>query len=83
MNTDAAPAPGFPTLGPLPADPAMEAFFRKMRDEFTRLILEYRFGVDEMLTKVSILREEFLHLHQYNAVRATTCEIDLGHASEG
>nr|WP_285618754.1 GTP pyrophosphokinase family protein [Kineosporia sp. NBRC 101677] len=43
-------------------------FFRRMRDDFTRFEMEYRWAVQEILTKVSILREEFLQLHRYNPI---------------
>jgi putative GTP pyrophosphokinase len=49
-------------------DLSMLAFARRMREEFARLMMEYQFAVDEMLTKVSILRREFLHLHRYNPI---------------
>ena len=41
---------------------------RWIRAEFDRLIMEAQFGVDEVLTKVSILKREFLHLHRYNPI---------------
>ncbi|MBC9926254.1 GTP pyrophosphokinase family protein [Leucobacter sp. cx-169] len=43
-------------------------FARKMREDFLRLQMEHQFGIDEVLTKVSILQREFLHLHQYNPI---------------
>ncbi len=51
----------------LPA-PSMIAFMGQMREAFTRLQMEHQFAVDEILTKVSILRHEFLHLHRYNPI---------------
>ncbi|WP_407937155.1 GTP pyrophosphokinase [Kineosporia babensis] len=39
-----------------------------MRDDFNRFEMEYRWAVQEILTKVSILREEFLQLHRYNPI---------------
>ncbi len=51
-----------------PRDPQMIAFVRQVRDELIRMTMEHQFAVDEVLTKVSILREEFLHLHQYNPI---------------
>jgi putative GTP pyrophosphokinase len=60
---------------PLPPDPEMAVFFRQMREQFTRLMLEYRFGVDEMATKVSILRDEFLHLRSYNPIEHVTSRV--------
>ena len=44
------------------------AFARKMREDFLRMQMEHQFAVDEVLTKVSILQREFLHLHQYNPI---------------
>lgn len=49
-------------------DAAMLAFVRKMREDFTRFMMEYQFAADEVMTKVTILREEFLHLHRYNPI---------------
>jgi putative GTP pyrophosphokinase len=46
-----------------------------MRDEVSRFTMEYRFAVDEVLTKVSILREEFLHLHKYNPIEHVTSRL--------
>ncbi len=34
------------------------AALRAMRDEFQRFLMEYRFGLAEVETKISILREE-------------------------
>lgn len=53
----------------------MIAFARRMRDDFSRLLMEYQFGVDAILTKVSILREEFLHLHHYNPIEHVTSRL--------
>ena len=49
-------------------DPELLAFARQMRDDLSRLTMEHQFAVDEVLTKVSILRQEFLHLNQYNPI---------------
>lgn len=49
-------------------EPSMMAFARKMREDFLRMQMEHQFGVDEVLTKVSILQREFMHLHQYNPI---------------
>lgn len=37
-------------------------------DEFRRFLLEHKFGMDEVVTKLSILRDEFAHLHDYNPI---------------
>lgn len=49
-------------------DQPMVAFIRRMREAFIRMQMEHQFAVDEVLTKVSILRQEFLHLHRYNPI---------------
>ncbi|NLF05896.1 MAG: GTP pyrophosphokinase family protein [Actinomycetales bacterium] len=36
--------------------------------ELRRLAMTYKFGIDEVMTKISILREEFRHLRLYNPV---------------
>jgi putative GTP pyrophosphokinase len=41
---------------------------RAMRDEFQRFLMEYRFGLQEVETKISILREEFQQTHDYNPI---------------
>ncbi len=39
-----------------------------LRTEFSRFMLQYQFGIDEVTTKIGILRTEFRHLHDYNPV---------------
>ncbi|WP_245566864.1 GTP pyrophosphokinase [Jonesia quinghaiensis] len=46
-----------------------------MRDDFARLQMEHEFAVDEVLTKVSILQREFMHLHQYNPIEHVTSRV--------
>lgn len=41
---------------------------RAMRDELQRFLMEYRFGLQEVQTKISILREEFEQIHAYNPI---------------
>ena len=31
-------------------------------------MLEHKFGMEEIVTKLSILRDEFTHLHDYNPI---------------
>ncbi|QDY65946.1 GTP pyrophosphokinase [Glutamicibacter halophytocola] len=45
------------------------------RLQFQRFMMEYQFAVDEVLTKVSILREEFLYLHKYNPIEHITSRV--------
>ncbi|CAM3782376.1 GTP pyrophosphokinase family protein [Smaragdicoccus niigatensis] len=56
-------------------DPETLKQFRRLRDEVSRFTMEYRFAIDEVLTKVSILREEFLHLQRYNPIEHVTSRI--------
>ena len=41
---------------------------RALTDDFTRFMLSYKFGVDEMMTKINILKEEFSHRHDYSPI---------------
>ncbi len=41
---------------------------RGITDEFTRFMLSYKFGIDEVMTKLNILREEFEHRHDYSPI---------------
>lgn len=41
---------------------------RKLTDEFTRFMLSYKFGIDEVMTKLNILKEEFHHRHDYSPI---------------
>jgi putative GTP pyrophosphokinase len=48
---------------------------RAMRDDMQRFLLEYRFGMQEIETKVSILREEFQHMHDYNPIEHVSSRV--------
>lgn len=48
---------------------------RNLRYDFSRLLMHHQFAVDEMLTKVSILREEFLHMHRYNPIEHVSSRV--------
>lgn len=41
---------------------------RELRSEFTRFMMAYKFGLDEMLTKINILKDEFGYAHEYNPI---------------
>ena len=41
---------------------------KELRDEFQRFLREYEFGMREVETKISILRDEFVHDHDYNPI---------------
>jgi putative GTP pyrophosphokinase len=40
----------------------------QLRQDFTRFMMRYKFGMDEIVTKLSILRDEFAHLHDDNPI---------------
>ncbi|MFF1572513.1 GTP pyrophosphokinase family protein [Leifsonia sp. NPDC058292] len=48
-------------------DPSTLGEMRAFRESFARFIMPYKFGIDEIITKVSILREEFA-LHENNPI---------------
>jgi len=48
---------------------------RAMRDEFQRFLLEYEFGLREVETKISILRDEFLQMHEYNPIEHVSSRV--------
>lgn len=41
---------------------------KSIKDEMTRFMMTYKFGLDEMNTKLNILQEEFQHFHDYNPI---------------
>lgn len=40
----------------------------QLRREFTRFMMRYKFGMEEIVTKLSILRDEFANLHDDNPI---------------
>ncbi|WP_405372015.1 MULTISPECIES: GTP pyrophosphokinase family protein [unclassified Microbacterium] len=48
---------------------------RAMRDEFQRFLMAYRFGLQEIETKISILREEFHEMHDYNPIEHVSSRV--------
>jgi len=53
-----------PELHDVPEPAQVRALMRDMR----RLALTYKFGIDEVMTKIAILRDEFRHMQNYNPV---------------
>ncbi|WP_248925333.1 GTP pyrophosphokinase [Paenibacillus hamazuiensis] len=47
------------------------AQLKHFRQEITRFMMMYKFALDEMETKVEILKEEFQFLHDYNPIEYT------------
>ncbi|ASK64848.1 GTP pyrophosphokinase [Brachybacterium avium] len=51
------------------ADPEeLAARMRRVHHELTTLLMHYQFGIDEVRTKVDILRREFELLHEYSPI---------------
>src|SRR5690606_35756022 len=48
---------------------------RELRDEFQRFLREYEFGMREVETKISILRDEFVHDHDYNPIEHVSSRV--------
>ena len=44
-------------------------------EDFRRFMLEHKFGMEEVVTKLSILRDEFTHLHDYNPIENVTSRL--------
>lgn len=41
---------------------------KQIKNQLTRFMMTYKFGLDEMTTKLNILQEEFQHFHEYNPI---------------
>ncbi|WP_022884637.1 GTP pyrophosphokinase [Glaciibacter superstes] len=41
---------------------------RDLRNEITRFMMSYKFAIDEVMTKVNILKEEFASIHEYSPI---------------
>ena len=51
------------------------AELREMRDGLQRFLMEYRFGLQEVETKIGILRDEFLLMHDYNPIEHVSSRV--------
>ena len=40
----------------------------RLKDDMMRFLMSYRFGMEEMMTKVNILKDEFRYIHAYNPI---------------
>lgn len=69
MDSDPAPLLSTRAIKALQnIDPATLSEVQAFREDFARFIMPYKFGIDEVSTKVSILREEFAELQDYNPI---------------
>lgn len=48
---------------------------RQMRNELSRFIMIYQFAIDEITTKINILKEEFTLLHDYNPIEHVSSRV--------
>lgn len=48
---------------------------RSLGDQMQRFLLEYRFAMQEVETKLAILQEEFLHMHEYNPIEHVSSRV--------
>lgn len=46
-----------------------------VKKELTRFMITYKFAMDEMSTKLNILKEEFQYIHEYNPIEHITSRI--------
>jgi putative GTP pyrophosphokinase len=48
---------------------------QQLRQDFTRFMMRYKFGMEEIVTKLSILKDEFAHLHEANPIEHVTSRL--------
>jgi putative GTP pyrophosphokinase len=48
---------------------------QELWDEFTPFMMAYKFGLDEMTTKMNILKEEFTYIHDYSPIEQVTSRL--------
>lgn len=49
--------------------------FKRLREEVTRIMMMYQFALNELETKIEILKEEFQLLHDYNPIEHTKSRV--------
>jgi putative GTP pyrophosphokinase len=48
---------------------------KQLRDGFARFMLNYQFAMDEIMTKINILKTEFEHLHDYSPIEHVSARL--------
>lgn len=48
---------------------------KTLTTEFTRFMMSYKFAMDEVYTKIDILKQEFSYIHDYNPIEHVTSRI--------
>ncbi|WP_440894733.1 GTP pyrophosphokinase [Amphibacillus sp. Q70] len=51
------------------------AEFKDMKTELLRFLMSYKFALDQMKTKIDILKSEFKHIHDYNPIEHVTSRV--------
>jgi len=51
------------------------AELKKARDDLARFLMVYKFGLDEIMTKITILKEEFTYIHEYSPIEHVTSRL--------
>lgn len=59
----------------MPDETKHEIKLNQIRSELTRFMITYKFAMDEMNTKLNILRQEFQFIHEYNPIEHITSRI--------
>lgn len=49
--------------------------YNELKKELTRFMMNYKFGMDEVSTKVNILKQEFERIHEYNPIEHVEARI--------
>src|SRR5690625_6230263 len=50
-------------------------YLKQFKVEISKFIMPYKFAVDEINTKINILKEEFTHLHEYNPIEQVSSRV--------
>lgn len=48
---------------------------KAIKKELTRFMMKYKFALDEINTKINILKEEFQYIHDYNPIEHTSSRV--------
>lgn len=48
---------------------------KQLSDGFSRFMLNYQFAIDEIMTKIIILKSEFQHLHDYSPIEHVSARL--------
>lgn len=73
LSADSSVLGDAPILGRVMSSPLGD--LRQLRDEFTRFMMQYKFGIEEMSTKIKILQDEFNQLHDYNPIEHVSSRV--------